>query len=88
MHCELTLQRHEYLPDVSLTDQNTGMMNGLGQSQFEDLGLQTTFQEIFDFQAQHVIEFHVLLIQYTDTDQTTQQGVTCRYSEKKKILFS
>lgn len=56
-------------------------MNGFGQSQFEDLGLEATFQEIFDFQAQHVIEFHVLLIQHTDADQTTQQGITCNENQ-------
>lgn len=65
-----------YLPDVSLTDQHTCMMDGLGQSQFEHLGLETTLQEIFDFQTQHVIELHVGLIQHTDADQTTQQSVT------------
>lgn len=74
----------EYLPNMSLTDQYTGMMDRFGQSKFEHLGLETTFQEIFDFQTQHVIEFHVRFIQYTDTDQTTQECVTCWEKWPKK----
>lgn len=77
-----------YLPNVSLTDQNTGMMNWFGQSQFEDLGLETTLQEIFDFQTQHVIEFHVLFVQHTNTNQTTQQSVTCGKNKTYKLAWN
>lgn len=52
-------------------------MDGLGQSQLEHLRLQTALQEVLDLQTQHVIELHAGLVQDTDTDQTTQQGVTC-----------
>ena len=41
--------------NVSLANKNARMMNGLGQSKLEDLGLQTSFQEILDFEAQNVI---------------------------------
>lgn len=75
--------RDRYLPNVTLTNQDTSMMNGLGQSKFEHLCLQATLQEIFNFQTQHVIEFHVLLIQHTDTNQTTQQSVTCVHKINK-----
>lgn len=65
-----------YLPNVSLTDQYTCMMDGLGQSKLEHLRLEATLQEILNLQTQHIIELHVRLIQYTDADQTTQQCVT------------
>ena len=66
---------------MSLTDQNTGMMDRLGQSKFEDLSLETTFQEIFDSQTQNVIELHAGFIQYSDTDQTTNECVTWKGRE-------
>lgn len=52
------------------------MMEGLGQSQLEDLGLQATLQEVLDLEAQHVIELHAGLVQHSDADQTTQQRVS------------
>lgn len=51
-------------------------MNGLGQSQLEDLRLQATLEEVLDLQTEHVIELHARLVQHTDADQTTQQRVT------------
>ena len=65
------------LPDMSLADQHSCMMDALGQSQFEDLGLQAALQEILEAQTQHVIKLHLALIQYAHANQTTQQGVTC-----------
>lgn len=65
-----------HLPDVSLPDENARMMDGLGEAQFEHLGLQPALQEILDFQTQHVVEFHAVLVQHADPYQTTQQGIT------------
>lgn len=61
---------------MSLPDQNTGMMVGLGESQLEHLGLQTTLQEVFDLQTENVIELHARLIQHTNSHQATEKGVT------------
>lgn len=72
------------LPDVTLADQDTGVVEGLGQSQLEDLGLQATLQEVLDLQAQHVIELHAGLVQHSDADQATQQRVSWKTNE---ILF-
>lgn len=38
--------------------------------------LETTFQEILDTESQDVIELHARVVQDTNTDQTTNQGVT------------
>lgn len=51
-------------------------MDGLGQSQFEDLSLQTTLEEILDLQTENVIELHAAFVQHSDSDQTTQKGVS------------
>lgn len=63
---------------MSLADEDAGMMDGLSQSKLEYLSLETTFQEIFDFQTQHVIELHAGFIQHSNTDQTTEKGITCK----------
>lgn len=64
------------LPNVPLADEDTGMMDALGKSQLEDLSLQPPLQEILDFEAQDVIEFHLTLIQHTNPHQTSEQGIT------------
>jgi hypothetical protein len=61
---------------VSLPDQNTGVVNGLCKTNLEDLSLQPALQEIFDFEGQDVIETHAGLVEHTDTDETTDEGVT------------
>jgi hypothetical protein len=66
----------KYSPNVALTDQDASMMVRLGQSELEDLSLQTTLQEIFDLKTQNVIELHAGFVQHSDTNETTQQGIT------------
>jgi len=71
--------------DVALTDQDTSVVNGFGESEFVDTGLETTLKEIFDFEGQDVIKLHARLIEDTDTDETTNQGVT--FEETLGVLF-
>ena len=52
------------------------MVNGFSETALEDLGLETTLQEVFDLQGQHVIETHTRLVEHTDADETANQGVT------------
>lgn len=61
---------------MPLADEDTGMVDALGKSQLEDLSLQPPLQEVFDFEAQDVIEFHLTLVQHTDPHQTPEQGIT------------
>ena len=63
-------------PNMSLPDQNTGMVDALCQSTLKHLSLQTSLQEIFDLKSQHVIETHTRLVQHTDTDETTNESVS------------
>ena len=65
-----------HAPDVPLPDQDTSMVNALGQAALEHLGLQPPLQEILDLQGQHVIETHARLVEHTDSDETTDKSVT------------
>ena len=38
------------VPNVPLPDQDTGVVDGLGQATLENLSLETTLQEILDFE--------------------------------------
>lgn len=44
--------------------------------ELEHLSLQTTLQKVLSLQCQHVIESHALIIEHTDSDQSSNQGVT------------
>lgn len=63
-------------PDVPLPNQHTRMVNRLGQTTLEHLGLQPALQEIFDLEGKHVIETHATLIEHTDADESTDESVT------------
>jgi hypothetical protein len=65
-----------YSPDVPLADENTSMVNGLGKTELVDAGLETALQEILNLEGQHVIELHAGLVEDTDADETTNEGVT------------
>jgi hypothetical protein len=62
--------------DVSLTDEDTSVMDRLGETELVDTGLKTTLHEILNLQGQNVIELHAGFIEDTDTDETTNEGVT------------
>lgn len=66
--------------NVSLRDQDTSVVDGSGQTQLVDLGLQTSLQEIFWLQGQDVIQLLLVLGQDTGTDQSSDQSVTFEQS--------
>lgn len=61
---------------MPLADQNTGVVDGLGQTELVDASLKTTLQEILNLQGQDVIELHAGLVEHTDTDQTANEGIS------------
>lgn len=52
------------------------MVDGLGETQLVDAGLETTLQEILNLKGQHVIEPHAGLVEDTNADETANEGVT------------
>lgn len=63
------------IPDVTLTDEDTGVVDGLGEAELVHAGLETTLQEVLDLEGKDVIELHAGLVEDTDTDQTANEGV-------------
>lgn len=61
--------------DVALADQDTGVVDRLGETELVDTGLQAALEEILDLEGQDVIELHASLVEHTDTDKTANQGV-------------
>ena len=61
---------------MALPDEHASVVDGLGKAALEDLGLETTLQEVLDLERQDVIETHARLVQDTDADETTDEGVT------------
>jgi hypothetical protein len=64
------------VPDVALADQDTGVVNRLGETELVDAGLETALEEVLDLKGQDVIELHAGLVEDTDTDQTADKSVT------------
>jgi len=71
--------------DVSLADENTSVVDGLGQTELVDTGLQTTLQEILNLQGQHIIELHAGFVEDTNTDETANEGVS--FEESLGVLL-
>ncbi|KAL2273466.1 hypothetical protein FJTKL_04529 [Diaporthe vaccinii] len=61
--------------DVALADEDTGVVDGLGETELVDTSLQATLKEILDLEGEHVIELHAGLVEHTDTHETANQGV-------------
>lgn len=62
--------------DVALADEDTGVVDGLGEAELVDTGLQAALQEILDLESQDVIELHAGLVEDTDTHETANEGVS------------
>src|SRR4051812_43026317 len=61
---------------MPLSDENSRVVNALGQAAPEDLSLEPSLQEILDLQCQHVVETHPLFVQYANAHESANQGVT------------
>lgn len=62
--------------NVSLADENTGMMDALCQSKLEDESLKTTLQHILWGQSQHIIQFVLVLCQESVLEHSSQEGLS------------
>jgi len=71
--------------DVALLDQHTGVVNGLGEAELTNAGLQAAFQKVFNLQSQYVIELHAGFIKHANADKTANQGIA--FEEAFGILF-
>ena len=71
-------------PDVALADEHAGVVDGLGEAQLEDQGLQPTLQEGLRVQRQHVIQLVLRLLLRQRGAQAGAQVRRRRMNELKK----
>lgn len=88
--CFLSSTRFQlsHIPNVALTDQNTSVVNRLGQPKLENLGLETAFQEVLDLQTKDVIETSLGFVENTGTDETADKGVTLEKTARVLLVES
>lgn len=60
---------------MTLTDEDTGVVDGLGKTKLVDASLETTLQEVLDLEGKDVIELHAGLVKDTDTNQTANESI-------------
>ena len=70
---------------MSLPDEDARVVDRLGEAGLEDLGLETTLQEVLDLKSKHVIELHAGLVEHTDTHETANEGIA--FEETLGVLF-
>lgn len=61
--------------DVALADQDTGVVDRLGEAELVDEGLEAALEEVLSLEGQDVIELHAGLVEHTDTDQAANEGI-------------
>jgi hypothetical protein len=61
--------------DVTLADQDTGVVDRLGETELVDAGLEAALQEILSLEGQDVIELHAGLVEHTDAHETANEGI-------------
>ena len=64
------------IPNVSLPDQDTSVVDTLCEAQLIHTCLQSSLQEILDFEGKHVIKLHSGLVEHTHSNETSNQSVT------------
>ena len=66
--------------DVSLLDEDASVVDGLGQSLLEDLGLQAALEELLGGQLEDVIQLLLLLVKKTVTRHTAKKSLSLEKS--------
>ena len=70
---------------MSLPDQDTSMVDTFSQTELVNAGLQSSLQEVFHLESQHVVELHAGLIKDANTDETTDKRIA--FKKSFGILF-
>ena len=71
---------------MALADENTSMMDGLGQPELEDLSLEPPLEEVLDLEAEHVIELHSGLVEHADANEAAQERVALEQPPRVLLL--
>lgn len=71
--------------DVALADEDTGVVDGLGEAELVDASLKAALHEILDLQGKDVIELHAGLVEHTDTHETANEGIA--FEQTLRVLL-
>ncbi|KAI9451238.1 hypothetical protein F5148DRAFT_1333998 [Russula earlei] len=63
-------------PDVTLSDQNSCMVDALHKAKLEYLCLQAAFQEVFDLKSKHEIKSHVHISMLNKTHKLMDEPIS------------
>lgn len=85
-HCERRNVHHlSSHSDVSLANEDSGVVDGFGETDLPDLGLESSLQKVLDLQTQNVIELVLRVIQHSQSMQTSEDGISLK--EATRILL-
>ncbi len=63
-----------------MSDQDTGVVDGLGQTSAQHASLQTALKELAGGERQHEIELLLRLGEHAETGQTAKEGLTLKHT--------
>ena len=66
--------------NVSLTDENTSVVDCLGETALEDLSLKTSLEHLLASHGKGVIELSLSVVEETHSDQLTEESLTLELS--------
>ena len=72
-------------PNVALVDEDTRVVDALGQAKLVDAGLKAALQEVLKLQGQHVIELHARLVEDANANQAADERIA--FEQALRILL-
>jgi len=70
--------------DVSLSDQDSSMMDRVSEFLFGDDGLESSFHELVEGKTEDVIELSLVFLEETESDHSSKKGIT--FEESSGII--
>lgn len=74
--------------DVSLSDEHSGVMNGLGEGLVHAHGLKSSLEELIDGKTEDVIELSLALLEETELADSSDEGITFEKSSGISLVKS
>lgn len=62
--------------DVSLSDEDTGVVNGVGKLSLGNDGLESSLHHLVEGKTEDVIELSLVLLQETESNHSSDKGIT------------
>ena len=71
--------------DVSLSDQDSSMMEGVSEFLLGDDGLESSFHELVEGKTEDIIELSLVFLEETESDHSSEKGIT--FEKSSGIIF-